>query len=720
VGYFSDVIDESRQNGGEVEETRDVSIKGSKSEEQMERSTAPQGPFLLGTCAPPQCGKFLQLGFAIFPVRRRDKYPLTRHGFKDASRDAHQVEIWAQKFPNCNWGIALGMQSRCFVLDFDSKDGAENFERQHGRLLPATYVIKTGRGTHHYFRLPDSGIGTHKFGGGELRSEGAYVVGEGSIHETGAVYTCTSNSPIAEFPSELLTKLRAKSTRKVSAEGSISKGERNDSLFHIAHGAARNGATGTGVLQLLRTENSRCIPPLEERELDRIVKSAVEHTARAKGEFPASASQTPAQSALETIDGCALLDLVKTYIRRYVSLTEAQARVIAVWVFHTYMIAIADATPYLSITSAEKQSGKTRLLEVLETIVDKPWLTGKVTAAVLPRKIEAECPTLLLDESDAAFGGDKEYSETLRGVLNSGYRVTGKTSCCEKQGSAFTFRDFSTFCAKAIAGIGNLPDTVADRAIHIRLKRARGAEKIERFRRRSVEAEADRLKTQIAVWCSAKLPELIDTRPLLPEDLTDRQQDVAEPLLAIADGAGGDWPDALRQSIVALSNGAHAADDSTGVQLLADIRQVLDTYDAARISSTNLIDHLIKIETSPWGEWSKGKPITPTKLARLLKPYEIAPHTIRIENDVAKGYLREDFADAWDRYLPPTYRSSCAGSVTAVTEPALNHIPDGTKVTGGTNVTVQTPQNCMTDANCNDVTAPRADLRRDGLVEVEI
>jgi hypothetical protein len=127
----------------------------------------------------------------------------------------------------------------------------------------------------------------------------------------------------------------------------------------------------------------------------------------------------------------------------------------------------------LAITSAEKESGKTRLLEVFETLVANPWFTGKVSAAVLTRKIDAQHPTLLLDESDAAFGGDKEYAEALRGVLNTGHRKGGKSSCCVGQGANTTFRDFSTFCPKAIAGIGKLPDTVAGRAISVRLKRAR-------------------------------------------------------------------------------------------------------------------------------------------------------------------------------------------------------------------------------------------------------
>src|SRR6266566_4638029 len=166
------------------------------------------------------------------------------------------------------------------------------------------------------------------------------------------------------------------------------------------------------------------------------------------------------------------LDAIKTFIRRFVSLSEHQARVTAAWVLHTHTVEAAEATPYLAISSAEKQSGKTKLLEVLELLVANPWLTGRVTPAVLVRKIDKVLPTLLLDESDAAFGGEKEYAETLRGVLNTGHRRGGNSSCCVGQGANITFQDFSTFWPKAIAGIGKLPDTVMDRSISIRLKRA--------------------------------------------------------------------------------------------------------------------------------------------------------------------------------------------------------------------------------------------------------
>ena len=80
-----------------------------------------------------------------------------------------------------------------------------------------------------------------------------------------------------------------------------------------------------------------------------------------------------------------------------------------------------------------KQCGKTRLLEVLEPLVPRPWLTGRVSAAVLTRKVDGETPTLLLDESDAAFTHRSAYGEALRSLLNSGYRRSGRSSLCVGQ-----------------------------------------------------------------------------------------------------------------------------------------------------------------------------------------------------------------------------------------------------------------------------------------------
>ena len=163
------------------------------------------------------------------------------------------------------------------------------------------------------------------------------------------------------------------------------------------------------------------------------------------------------------------------FIRRFVAVSEDQALLIALWIVHTHALDAADTTAYLNIWSAEKRSGKTRLLEVLSLLVARAWFTGRVTSAVLVRKVAAEMPTLLLDESDAAFKGDREYAETLRGVLNAGFRRGGVASLC-RAGANLTYEDFPVFSAKAIAGIGRLPDTVADRSIPIELRRRRPSE----------------------------------------------------------------------------------------------------------------------------------------------------------------------------------------------------------------------------------------------------
>ena len=128
------------------------------------------------------------------------------------------------------------------------------------------------------------------------------------------------------------------------------------------------------------------------------------------------------------------LDDVAAFIGRFVSCTELQRDALALWVAHTHIFDIADATPYIWISSPDKASGKTRLLEVLELLVNEPWLTARVTPAVLARRIEAQTPTLLLDELDAALGSGREYGEALRGILNAGHRRGGRTSIAVASG----------------------------------------------------------------------------------------------------------------------------------------------------------------------------------------------------------------------------------------------------------------------------------------------
>ena len=350
-----------------------------------------------------------------------------------------------------------------------------------------------------------------------------------------------------------------------------------------------------------------------------------------------------------------LLDALVALIRRFVSMTLAQAGAWALWVLHTHALDAAEQTPYISITSPEKRSGKTRVLEVSEQVVARPWFTGRTSAAALVRKIDAIRPTLLLDESDAAFNGEKDYAETLRGILNTGHRVNGRASVCVGVGASLEVRDFSTFCPKAIAGIGKLPDTVADRAIPIRLRRRAPDETVKEFREKKVRVETASLRGQLEAWAGVNIKNLA-TDPAVPDALTDRAKDVAEPLIAIADLAGGDWPTRARLALVELCGGDSPDNDSLGVRLLRDCRAVFEVRPYAdRLASTDLLKALLDLEESPWSELHKGRPLTVRGLARLLNPYDVTPGSVRLpDGTTPKGYYRAAFADAWSRYVRPS------------------------------------------------------------------
>ncbi|HMJ81949.1 MAG TPA: DUF3631 domain-containing protein [Vicinamibacterales bacterium] len=345
----------------------------------------------------------------------------------------------------------------------------------------------------------------------------------------------------------------------------------------------------------------------------------------------------------------AILHDVRSLIYRYVVLSPEQAATLAVWVAHTHLIDVFECTPYLQITSATKRAGKTRLLEVIEPLVARPWLTGRMSAAVLVRKVDAEHPTLLLDESDAAFKGDKEYAEALRGILNTGYRRSGKASLCIGQGVNISYKDFSTFSAKAIAGIGELPDTVADRAIRIELRRRTSDEPCARWRERDGHAEAAPIHQALVGWATKSTKGTLEgARPALPVGLGDRQADVWEPLLAIADLAGGDWPHLARHAALALAGGTE--DQDIVVELLKDVVGVIaEVATDTVIPTKDLIAKLVEQDDRPWATWRHDKPLTARGLARLLGPLGIHPDR---HLRTVRGYRREAFDDACARYLP--------------------------------------------------------------------
>jgi putative DNA primase/helicase len=214
------------------------------------------------------------------------------------------------------------------------------------------------------------------------------------------------------------------------------------------------------------------------------------------------------------------------------------------------------------------------------------------------------------------------------------------------EGEDFTPRNFTTWAAKAIAGIGNLADTIEDRAIILEMRRKLPTEKVKRLRYAEAELFED-LRAQLARFAEDHREEIRRARPELPEELHDRAQDNWEPLLAIADAAGGDWPKVARAAALALS-GKEPETASVGVELLADIRAVFDG--AGWISTADLIKKLTADPEQRWASYYRGAPITPRQLAAKLRPFGVRS---KLVGDARlKGFKREQFTEAFSRYLP--------------------------------------------------------------------
>jgi hypothetical protein len=371
---------------------------------------------------------------------------------------------------------------------------------------------------------------------------------------------------------------------------------------------------------------------------------------------PAPAKPPPTEEPAQPIDLGRLLDDVRALLERFVVFQRnAQVIAVALWVVHTHVFEHGDVTAYLAITSPEKRSGKSRLLDVLELVVARAWRVVLPSEAVIYRKIAEHAPTLLLDEVDAIYGPKAREHEGLRALLNAGHRRGSKVPRCV--GATFKLEEFETYCPKALAGIGKLPDTVADRSISIRLARRKRSERVERFRTRAAAAAAAPLRERLMQWTAAA--DLREARPEMPDALDDRAQDGWEPLLALADAAGGDWPKRARKAAVELHGEGDPETDSLGVRLLADCREVLHAED---LFTAELVEKLRALDTAPWREipGKNPKPLDAGALARFLKAYGIKSKNVRRggrEGAQGKGYRREDFADAWERYLSPASAS---------------------------------------------------------------
>lgn len=371
----------------------------------------------------------------------------------------------------------------------------------------------------------------------------------------------------------------------------------------------------------------------------------------------------PSAPTLAPQDGAALLDDISAFAARFVAYPSEHASVAhTLWIAHCHLMEKWDSTPRIAFLSPEPGSGKSRALEVTELVVPLPVEAVNVTPAYLFRKVGSDDgrPTILFDEIDTVFGPKAKDNEEIRGLLNAGHRRGAVAGRCVVRGKIVETEEIPAYCAVALAGLGGLPDTIMSRAVVVKMRRRAPSEQVEPFRRRVHVDEGHALRDRLAAW-AVQVADCI-TWPEMPIGITDRNADVWEALLAVADAAGGDWPEVARVAAVALVADSKGGVPSIGIQLLSDIREVFGDDDHQ--PTATLLEKLHALEESPWCDM-RGKPLDARGLSSRLRAYNIKPVNVRVGAATPKGYRREDMHDAWLRYLGPPPHASATSATSA-------------------------------------------------------
>lgn len=360
----------------------------------------------------------------------------------------------------------------------------------------------------------------------------------------------------------------------------------------------------------------------------------------------AVADDAPAEHA---VDGAEWLGDVVDVLRAHVVMQDASPEAAALWTLQTYCLDVLDVAPIFAVTSPTMRCGKSTLLSLLTHLVARALPASNCSPSALFRSVEKLHPTLLVDEGDTFVGANEE----LRGILNAGH-TRALAFIIRSVGDDHEPRRFNVFGAKAIALIGKLPGTLADRSIEVAMRRRAPGEQVDRLRLDRLAPELTRLRREATRWAADHGAELRHADPTMPPSLHDRASDNWRALVAIADLCGGDWGRRAREAAATLS-GTDLDDGDAGILLLGDVQGIFaDDPDADRLPTDVLLHRLTSLPERPWAEWRRGKPLTARGLARLLTPFGVQSKQIRLGTENKHGYARADFDESFSRYLRST------------------------------------------------------------------
>jgi hypothetical protein len=666
--------------------------------------------------------KLLEQGYQ--PIPTVGKIPQLQGWTKRGPTSADDIEVWSRLYADTNTGILCATEP-CLDIDIEDPEAAEAVEElvrerfgehgairvRFGRSPRRAIFFKTARPFRHAERkfIAPNGDTKQKV---EMLAGGRQLIVHG-IHEgTNNPYSWFGPS-LCETPRHDLPEIDEAGTDALlddiarllvgkhgyqlapSRRGNDHDTEagsadwvvlQHDILAgHSLHESLRDlsckmiyaGMDPGAVVNFLRGLMEQSAAPRDARWQERVseVPRLVEGAVKLKADGSKLTRANGANIAVEA--GAALLDDVRAFLCRFVSYPSDHAAVAhTLWIAHTHLMGAWESTARLSFLSPEPGSGKTRALEVTEPLVPRPVHATNVSPAYLYRKCGGDegPPTILFDEIDAIFGPKTKEHEDVRSFLNSGHRRGAIFGRCVKHGGRIETEDVQSFAAVALAGLGWLPDSIMTRSVIIRMRRRAPDEKVEAFRHRIHTPIGQDLRRRLEGWAGAIADQAEVARPEMPVGIEDRTADAWEPLLTMADLAGGKWPDLARKAAVALfATAVGDAPQSLNIRLLSDLRTIFTTKDAAFQATTPkglptkvILEELHALDDAPWGHLKE--PLNTHSLAWRLHEYGIKSDKLRPHGqNQCKGYRLADLEDAWRRYLPAAVYSISEKTVTTVT-----------------------------------------------------
>jgi hypothetical protein len=234
--------------------------------------------------------RYHAIGWAVIPLEPRSKKPAVRWEVYQSRRTTDaEVEAWFTPHGDVGIGIVTGHVSGIVVVDADDDDAvrflAERLKEDDG---PGPPMVKTSRGAHLYYRVPDDErIPTIRnlAPGLDLKAEGSFVVAPPSIHPDGHRYRWLPRlgprfdlPPLPEWARRLIRERNGKRDRGRVREGPIPEGQRNDTLTSRAGSMRSVGFSEAAIAAALKVENrDRCQPPLDDAEVEKIAASVARY-----------------------------------------------------------------------------------------------------------------------------------------------------------------------------------------------------------------------------------------------------------------------------------------------------------------------------------------------------------------------------------------------------------------------------------------------------------